>query len=204
MPDRDDDLAREIRAHLDVWLSSWSDQLRQDLRYALRMLARTPGFAAVAILTLALGIGANTAVFSVVHAVLLRPLPFADSNRIVRIVEHPVTPAGASGPTRQLSAPTFAEVVTFRSQIKTLSHVGVHIPTIRTLTDRADPVRLIGSRVSPDLLTMIRAKPVLGRLFQPNEDAPGADPVVILSHGSWLTYFGGRPTVVGEQVELDG
>ena len=240
MPDRDDDLAREIRAHLEleaeervasgaspddaraaalrafgnvtrvredsrgVWISSWSDQLRQDLRYALRMLARSPGFAAVAMLTLALGIGANTAVFSVVHAVLLRPLPFADSGRIVRIAEHLAPPDGSSGPTRQVGALTFADVAAFRSQVTTLSHVGVHIPTIRTLTGRAEPVRLIGARVSPDLLTMTVATPLVGRLFHANEDSPGADPVVILSHASWVTYFGGRPTVVGERAEFDG
>jgi predicted permease len=240
MPDRDEDLAREIRAHLEldaeervadgaspedaraaamrafgnitrvreesryVWISSWSDQLRQDLRYALRMLGRTPGFAAVAMLTLALGIGANTAVFSVVHAVLLRPLPFADSNRIVRIVEHLAPPDGSSGPTRQVGALTFGDVAAFRAQVKTLSHVGMHIPTIRTLTDLAQPVRLIGARVSPDLLTMIGAMPAAGRLFYPGEDTPGADAVVILSHASWMTYFGGRPTVIGEQVALDG
>jgi putative ABC transport system permease protein len=240
MPDRDEDLAREIRAHLEleaeervadgaspeearaaamrafgnvtrvreesryVWISSWSDQLRQDLRYAGRLLARTPGFAVVAMLTLALGIGANTAVFSVVHAVLLRPLPFADSDRIVRIVEHPAPSDGSSGPPRQVPALKFGDVATFRSQVKTLSHVGVHIPTIRTLTDRAEPVRLIGARVSPDLLTMIGATPVAGRLFHPSEDTPGADAVVILSTASWVMYFGGRPTVVGEQVELDG
>ena len=240
MPDRDEDLAREIRAHLEleaeervadgaspeearaaamrafgnvtrvreesryVWMSSWSDQLRQDLRYALRMLGRTPGFAAVAMLTLALGIGANTAVFSVVHAVLLRPLPFANSDRIVRIVEHLAPPDGSSGLTRQVGALTFGDVAAFRSQVKTLSHVGMHIPTIRTLTDRAQPVRLIGARVSPDLLTMIGATPVAGRLFHPSEDTPGADAVVILSHASWMTYFGGRPTVIGEQVALDG
>jgi putative ABC transport system permease protein len=240
MPDRDDDLVREIRSHLEleaeervadgaapdearaaavrafgnvtrvreesrsVWVSSWSDHLRQDLRYAVRMLARTPGFAAIAILTLALGIGANTAVFSVVHGVLLRPLPLADSGRIVRVFEQLEPPGGSSGPTRQVAALTFADLATFRSQATTLSHVGVHIPTIRTLTGRAEPVRLIGSRVSPDLLTMIGATPVAGRLFHRNEDTPGADAVVILSHATWLTYFGGQPTIIGDGVELDG
>ena len=240
MPDRDDDLAREIRAHLEleaeervaegaspedaraaalrafgnvarvredsryVWISSWRDQLRQDLRYALRTLARSPGFAAVAMLTLALGIGANTAVFSVVHAVLLRPLPYADSGRIVRIAEHLAPPDGSSGPTRQVPALTFADVAAFRSQVTTLSQVGVHIPTIRTLTGRAEPVRLIGARVSPDLLTMTGATPVAGRLFHADEDTPGAEAVVILSHASWVTYFGGRPTVIGERAEFDG
>jgi putative ABC transport system permease protein len=239
MADRDDDLVREIRTHLEleaeermvqgaspedaraaarrafgnatrvreesrfVWISPWIDHLRQDLRYALRTVARTPGFTTVAILTLALGIGANTAVFSVVHA-LLRPLPFADSDRIVRIIEHLEPPDGSSGPARQVPALTFAELAAFRSLATTLSHVGVHIPTIRTLTGLAEPVRLIGARVSPDLLTMIGATPVAGRLFHQNEDAPGADAVVILSHASWLTYFGGRPTIIGEGVELDG
>jgi putative ABC transport system permease protein len=240
MSDRDDDLAREIRAHLDleteervadgaspdaaraaarrafgnvtliredaraVWIRSWLDHLQQDLRYAVRTLVRSPSFAIIAILTLALGIGANTAVFSVVHAVLVRPLPFADSDRVVRIVEHVAPPDGTSGAPRQLSALMFSEIAAFRSQMTTLSHVGVHIPTIRALTGRAEPVRLVGARVSPDLLTMTGARAVAGRLFHPHEDTPGAEAVVILSHASWVTHFGRQPGVVGETVEFDG
>jgi putative ABC transport system permease protein len=236
--DRDDDLAREIRAHLEleaeervaegaspddardaarrafgnvlriredarsVWTPVWIDHLQQDLRYAVRTLAKSPGFTLVAVLTLALGIGANTAIFTVVNAVLLRPLPFPDSDRVVRIVEHP--PRDGSGGARRVVGLSASEIAAFASQTTTLSHVGTHIPTIRTLTSRDEPVRLIGARLSPALLSMVETAPLLGRLFETPEDAPGAEPVVILSHASWQRYFGSDPNIVGQRLGMDG
>src|SRR5689334_4052592 len=149
--DRDEDLAREIRAHLEleaeeriadgaspedahaaarrafgnvtrvredaraVWTIQWLDHARQDVRYALRMFARTPGFTAIAILTLALGIGSTTAIFSVVHAILLRPLPFQHSNRIVRLTEVIPSADGSSGAPRRLGVLRVPDVPAFRS-----------------------------------------------------------------------------------------
>jgi putative ABC transport system permease protein len=239
-PDRDDDLAREIRAHLEleaeertangvdpgearyaarrafgnvtriredaraVWTPLWTERVAQDLRYAVRMLARSPGFTATAVVTLALGIGANTAIFTVVNTVLLRPLPFPDSDRIVRIVDNVAPPDSPGGVPRRVPALALSELAAFASETTTLSHVGAQIPTIRTLTSRAEPVRLIGARVSPALLSMLHTPPLFGRVFEPNEDSPGADPVVILSHASWQRYFGGDPDVVGRRVDMDG
>ena len=238
--DRDDDLAREIRAHLEleaeervadgasaedarhaarrafgnitriredaraVWTPPWLEHLQQDLRYAVRTLARSPGFALVAVLTLALGIGANTAIFTVVNAVLLRPLPFPNSGRVIRIVENLPPSDGSSGPRRRVLGLTSSEVAAFASQTTTLSHIGTQIPTIRTLTSRDEPVRLVGARLSPALLSMMETPPLLGRLFESHDDAPGADPVVILSHGSWQRYFGADPNIIGQRLGMDG
>jgi predicted permease len=186
-----------------VWVRPWVDQCRQDLRYAIRTLRRQPGFAAVAILTLALGIGANTAIFTVVLGVLVRPLPFAGSDRVVRVVEH-VAPANGSSAARRTSPLALSDIAEFRSRATTLSHVGVSIPTIRTVTNRDEPIRLVGSRVSPDLLSMTGLRPLSGRLFDSHEDAPGAEPVVILSRATWQRYFGSNPDVIGQTVDLDG
>jgi putative ABC transport system permease protein len=175
----------------------------QDLRYAFRTLRRQPGFAAVAILTMALGIGANTAIFTVVLAVLLRPLPFVDSDRVVRIVEH-LPPSDGSAAPRRTSPLALSEIAPLRSQTTTLSHLGTHIPTIRTVTNRDQPFRLVGSRVSPDLLSMIGAPPLLGRIFERGEDAPGADAVVVLSHATWRRHFSGAVDIVGQSIDLDG
>jgi predicted permease len=238
--DRDDDLAREIRAHLEleaeertangeapdearyaarrafgnvtriredaraVWTPLWTERVAQDLRYAVRMLVRSPGFTATAVLTLALGIGANTAIVTVVNTVLLRPLPFPDSDRIVRLVDNVPPPDGSGGMPRRVPPLALSELAAFVSETTTLSHVGAQIPTIRTLTGQAEPVRLIGARVSPALLSMMRTPPLLGRVFEPNEDTPGADPVVILSYTSWQRYFAGDPDIVGRRLEMDG
>jgi predicted permease len=236
--DKDDDVAREIRAHLEleaeeriadgaspedarvaaqrafgnvtrihedaatVWKSRWVEHGRQDLRYALRTFAKTPGFTILAVLTLTLGIGANAAIFTVVNAVLLRPLPFPDSDRVVRIFEN-LPPEGGSGPRRRTLGMTSSELATFASQTNTMSHVGTQIPTIRTLTGRAEPVRLIGLRLSPSLMSLA-GLPLLGRPFALHEGTPEAEPVVILSHASWQQYFGGDPNIIGQHVTLDG
>ena len=178
------------------------DQLGQDARYAARTLARTPGFAAVALTTLALGIGANTAIFSVVNAVVWRPLRVDGDQRLVRITEL-APPSDGAGP-RRPSGLVAADVAAVRASTGTLSHIGVSIPTIRTLTGADQTVRLIGARVSPDLLLMLDARPQLGRTLERGEDAPGRDAVVVLSHATWQRYFGARPDIVGQHLILDG
>jgi putative ABC transport system permease protein len=238
--DRDEELAREIRAHLEleaedrvadgaspedarlaaqrafgnvtriredaraIWTTPWIDQVQQDVRYALRMFARTPGFSAVALLTFALGIGATSAIFSVVHAILLRPLPFNHSDRIVRISENIPPPDGSGSAPRRVAPLRASEVAALRSKSTTLSHVGVQIATIRTVTSRDEPVRLIGVRLSPDLLAMVDTPPLIGRVFIAQEDTPGADAVVVLSFSTWQRYFGGDRGLVGQSIGLDG
>jgi predicted permease len=187
------------RPRLAVW-----ESFLQDATYALRVVRRSPGFAAVAVLTLALGIGANTAIFSVVNAVLLRPLPYPESERIVRLFENVVPPGAGAATPRRMAALSVSELEAFGSHSKTVSGVGVSFPTIRTLTGGGAAARLIGTRLTPSIFSMLEARPALGRPLQPEEAVAGADAVIILSHSSWQRYFGGSATVVGQTAILDG
>ena len=187
----------------DVGWESLVESLWQDGRHAFRMMRKSPGFAAVAVLTLALGIGANTAIFSVVNAVLLRPLPYRDSDRLVRIFEVMPPRDGSLEPQRRASPLGVSEVTALAARSQTLSHVGVSFPAIVTLAGRDGPVRLGVLRLSPPLLAMLNPQPALGRIFELREAVPGADTVVILSHAAWQRHFGGNPNVVGQTLSLD-
>jgi predicted permease len=176
----------------------------QDATYAIRRVRRSPGFAAVAVLTLALGIGANTAIFSVVNAVLLRPLPYPESDRIVRLFENVMPPGGAGGAPRRMAALTVSELEAFRTHSRTVSGLGVSIPTIRTLTGGGEAARLVGTRLTPSIFSMLGVHPALGRPLRAEEAVAGADTVIILSHATWQRYFGGTHTVIGEAAMFDG
>jgi putative ABC transport system permease protein len=170
--------------------------LWQDIRYGMRMLRKNPGFSAVVILTLALGIGANTAIFSVVSAVLLRPLPFSEPDRIVSIHGIDVR-SGETG--RPLSYPDFADL---QAQSKTLQYVAAYDESTATLTGAGEPAHLELCGVSAAMFSVLRAKPMFGRVFVSTEDRTGSR-VVILSHRLWKTRFGGDPKMVGGQIMLD-
>ncbi len=167
-----------------------------DLRFALRQLVKNPGFTAVAVLTLALGIGANTAIFSVVNGVLLKPLPFPESNRLVFLQE-----TNKSFGSMSISYPNFTD---WRAQQTVFEHIGVYNTGSYNLTGHGDPVRLLGARISADALTALQVRPALGQLFSNEEDKPGGQPVVVLSHRLWQTTFGGDLAVVGKSINLDG
>jgi putative ABC transport system permease protein len=167
----------------------------QDLRYGLQMMRRNPGFACVAILTLALGIGANTAIFSVVNAVLLKPLPYSDPQRLVWIAE--VFRGGAE-------MNSTADYIHFQEQSKTLDHLAAFTSGRVDLTGRGEPERLDSVRATATLFPAFGVAPQLGRAFTPEEDRPGGAPVVILSHAFWQRRFGGDPGVVGQSLTLNG
>ncbi|HKS95965.1 MAG TPA: ABC transporter permease, partial [Terriglobia bacterium] len=170
----------------------------QDLRYGLRMLAKNPGFTAVAVLTLALGIGANTAIFSVVNAVILRPLPYPDSARLVTIwVTEP------SGP-GNLYPDTGPDLVDWKAQNQVFDTMAGVTITGAALTGTSEPLQLQGFEVSPEAFALLGASPVLGRNFTAEETQPGHDGVVILSYGLWQRAFGGEASVVGSKIMLDG
>jgi predicted permease len=169
----------------------------QDLRYAGRKLRQNKAFTAVIVLTLALGIGANCAVFSVVNAVLLRPLPYPDSERLLNIGQSFGTD-NQSGP---VSAPNYLD---FRNQTTVFENTALFSDTSRNLTGVGEPERLAGQRISASYFPTLRIAPLRGRTFTPEEDQPGKNRVVLLSYGFWLRRFGADEDVVGKTLTLDG
>jgi putative ABC transport system permease protein len=170
----------------------------KDLRYGARMLVKNPGFTVVAVITLALGIGANTAIFSVVNAVLLRPLDYEDPDRLVIILEN----NWQKGWTRFTVAPgNFAE---WREQNQVFEQMAAFTGSSFTLVGEGDPEQLQGTRVSANLFALLGVKPALGRDFLPEEDRPGGERVVIVSHGLWQRRFGADPGLVGKPLTLNG
>ena len=168
-----------------------------DLRYALRQLAKSPGFVAVAVFTLALGIGANTAIFSIVDAFLLKPLPYPESDRIVQVWEAPNT-----GGLAITSGGVFMDWQDHTTQLESIA--AAH-QADKNLTGDGEPVRISGLEVTADYLRVLRINPVLGRGFSPQDDAPGGDRhVVILTYELWQSRFQGNPNAVGRAVHFDG
>ena len=180
----------------DVWGWGSLDRLMQDLRFGLRMLAKSPGFTAVAILTLALGIGANTALFSVVNGVLLNPLPYPQPEQLVWLAESKQNFEFGS-----ISFPNFRD---WRKDNRTFSMMGVSRGYSFSLTGRGDAEQVRAELVSSDLLPMLGVKPVLGRTFEAGEDEIGASPIVLISEGFWNRQFGTAPHVLGKGLPMDG
>jgi len=172
-----------------------------DLRYALRSFARTPIFTAIAIATLALGIGANTAIFSVVNAVLLRPLPFPDSSRIMRVWH---TPPAQQFSGMRIFAVSPANYFDWRDQNHAFERTSIYRYKQFNITGQGEPDVLVAARVSADFFSVLGVQPTLGRTFRADEEEPGRANVTILSDGVWRTRFGGDPTVVGRTISLDG
>jgi putative ABC transport system permease protein len=160
----------------------------------LRLLRKSPAFTAAALLLLALGIGASTAVFSVVEGVLLRPLPYPDSHRLVRLGE------SFRGETRSVSYQNFLD---WKAQQAALEHLGVWRRLSRNLAGD-EPLRLPGVQMSGDVFAALQVRPLLGRVWRPDEDAPGAAAVVVLSHALWQSGFAGDPRIVNRAITLDG
>ena len=168
-----------------------------DLRYAFRQLVKNPGFAGVAILTLALGIGACTAIFSVINGVLLRPLDFPQPDRIVVIRETNLP----QFPEFSVSPPNYLD---WAKQTKSSQYLAAYSGVQVNLTGEGEPQRLIGVKATAHYFDVYGIKPVLGRTFVPEEDAPGKDHVVVLSHAFWQRVFAGEPNVVGRSIQLSG
>jgi putative ABC transport system permease protein len=171
----------------------------QDVRYGVRMLLKAPSFSIVATIALALGIGANTAIFSVVNAVLLRPLPFPNSEQLMTLWETEQTRAVERG---SVSYPNFAD---WREQNHVFDRMGAYHSTDFTLTGNGDPVRLQGTVVSADVFPLLAVTPVAGRSFLPEEDLPGdKGRVVIVSQELFQKRFNADPRIVGQSITLDG
>ena len=185
------------------FLAGAAESCAQDVRYAGRSLRRSPGFALVAVLTLSLGIGANTAIVAVVNAVLLRPLPYHDAARLVRLAEVVPAAESADGRPRRSGAISVAELLELRRHTTALSHVAFSGgPAIMTISGRGEASRLQGMRVGPGMFETLGVPPLLGRGFDATEEAPGRDAVIVLSYPAWQRHFGGDPGIVGETVTL--
>ncbi|MHB8540940.1 MAG: ABC transporter permease [Candidatus Acidiferrales bacterium] len=171
--------------------------LLQDMRYALRMLAKSPGFTAVAVLTLALGIGANTALFSVINGVLLNPLPYPQPNQIVSLYTKPADFSEAS-----ISYPDFLDWV--RDNRAFSSVAAYRSFQSFNLVGQGEPERVSAAEVSASFFSTLGVNPILGRNFSPAEDELNGPPAMILSGGFWKAKFGGSPSIIGKTLNLDG
>ncbi|MGC2466468.1 MAG: ABC transporter permease [Candidatus Acidiferrum sp.] len=169
-------------------------KLLQDVRYAFRLLAKNPGFTAIAILTLALGIGANTAIFSVVNGVLLRPLPFRDPSRLVLIAEKSSFPVIST---------SYENYMDWRDQSHSFESMEATRGGAITLTGAGEPERLNVQMATAGLFPMLGINPHIGRTFLPEEDRAGGAPVVLLSYGLWQRRFGGSQDIIGKAINLD-
>jgi putative ABC transport system permease protein len=179
-----------------IWETTW-----RDLRYGVRSLARNGSFTLAAITTVALGVGITTAVLSVVHTVLLQPLPYQDSHRLVRIVER-AAPRAAGGPLLRRTSMTWSELMEWRARSTTLADLAYTISPPQTLMPAPEgSVRLSGALVSPNLFSTLGAHAQLGRTLDSRDAAPGSNSVVI-SAGAWQRYFHGDPGIIGRTVAL--
>lgn len=171
----------------------------RDFRYGTRSLRKSPGFAVVAVVTLALGVGANTAVFSVVNSVLLRPLPYESPGQLVRLW------ADSSGQRTDRNQFSPAEVTEFRDQLTTFEDIGLFDYGLSAnLTGGGQPERVNGSEATPGLFTTLRVRPVLGRTFLPDETEVAQSKVALISEGLWRRRFGAEPNFAGQTIRLDG
>ena len=180
----------------DMWSFRWLDELGQDVRYTMRSFRRTPGFTAAAVLTLALGVGATTAILSVVNGVLIRPLPYPNADRAVLVWTGDPRSPGTNLP---FSLPDFVDL---RQESKTLEQVAAFRSWNFTLAEQGEPEQLAGANVSPGLFEVLGVRPALGRTFARDEEQAGG--VVIISDRLWRRRFGSDPALLGRSVVLNG
>ncbi len=181
----------------EMWGVRSLETLWQDLRYGVRTLRKSPGFTTVAVLSLALGIGANTAIFSVVNAVLLKPLPYDEPDRLIQ-VWGTNTQAGIN--TSVVSVPNFID---WQNQNQSFEHLAAYTFSAFTLTGKDEPEQIRSGKVSASLFDLLRVKPIIGRGFLREEDKHGGERVVVVSHGLWQRRFGADPDLVGQTLTLN-
>ncbi|HEX8137727.1 MAG TPA: ABC transporter permease [Pyrinomonadaceae bacterium] len=174
------------------------ETLLKDIRYGLRMIGRSPGFTIIAVLALALGIGANTAIFSVVNSVLLRALPYEQQEQLVMVWGTHVKRGTSRNPA---SYPDFAD---FRDQNQVFEHMAAYTQSVAILTGQDAPEQLSGVAASGDLFAVLRARAERGRVFTPEDERPESPRVAVISYGLWQRRFAANPQLVGQQIMLDG
>src|SRR5690349_6044495 len=189
-------LGQTAEAYHDRRHLAFLEKTMLDLRYALRMLAKTPGFAAAAILTLALGIGANTAIFSVLNAVILKPLEYQQPERLMKIA--------SQFPNYDEFWISLPEYLEFRKWTRAFSSVGAYQTGQANLSANDRPQRVRMMQASEDLFTTLRVGPLLGRTFEAADVRPGTGRIAILSEDVWRTSFSANPNIIGQTAEIDG
>ena len=170
----------------------------QDLRYALRMMGRNPGFTGVAVLALALGIGANTAIFTVVNTLLLRSLPFEDADRLVLVFENNRI---RNRPRNVISA---ANYIDWRTRNRVFEAISAYTDSRASLSSPGEPEEISVQVVTHEVFSILRGQPIVGRAFGASDDKPGAPPVAVISHEFWRRKFGTRPDILGQRLVLNG
>src|SRR5215813_7183949 len=185
-------LQLQERSH-EAWGWSWLDRFGQDIRYGMRMLRKNPGFTLVALLALGLGIGVNTALFSVVYGVLLKPLPYAQGHELV-VLRQQFTKAD-----RDNVRFSVKEISDYRAQSQTLAQLEEYHGMGFILLDGQEPERVRTGVVSAHFFEMMGLKPYLGRFFTEADDTPGADAVLLLSYPYWKQHYGGDRSIVGRR-----
>jgi putative ABC transport system permease protein len=189
---------KEIAREQRVW--RWADDLLQDFRFGCRLLRKSPGFTFVAVLTLALGIGANSAIFSVVNAVLLHPLPYPDFSRLVMVWERVRLPYYEN----DLNDPAPGNFADWRQQNSVFEDMAAIQDRSFNLTGAGEPLRVEGEAVSASLFNLLRVRPALGRTFTADEDGPGGPRVVVMGYNLWVSRFGGDPRILNHSILLNG
>src|SRR4051794_25555896 len=167
-----------------------------DIRFALRLLRNSPGFSAIAMATIALAVGANSAMFSFVHGILLSPLPYPQPDRIVRVLER--------SPTGGLNGISTLNYLDWTAQNTVFEYMAAEAGWRATLTGRDEPVSIRAALCSPHYFDIFGTRPALGRTFLPDDDQPGKDHVVLLSHALWEGRFGSDPAILRRKVVLNG
>ncbi len=192
------DLVREVTRR--QWGGRWLENLFQDLRFGLRVLGKNPGFTAVALLVLALGIGANTAIFSVVNAVLLRPLPFRNPGQLFLVWHVPPQKSFPGTSTFSVSPANYLDWQNQNHVFERMAALGLRR---FNLSGRGEPESVAGSHVAADFFTLLGVQAGLGRTFISEDDQPGHGNVVVVSHAFWQSHFGGNPNSLGQSLRLD-
>src|ERR1051325_7302083 len=176
------------------------NSLIQDIRFGSRMLLKAPGFTAVAVIVLALGLGANTAIFSVVNAVLLRPLPYPQPDRLVQIWH---TPPQSSFPGITRFSVSPANYLDWANQSRSFEQMAIYGFMSLNLTGKGEPESILATRVSSNFFSVLKTQPMAGRVFSSEEDSDGHGKVVVISHSFWQSHFGADPNVVGQTISLN-
>lgn len=179
-------------------ISSMLESFLHDCRYSLRILRKNPGFVLTVIVTLGFGIGANASIFSVVNAVLLEPLPYKEPDRLIRLWE---TNPGGELPEVAVSVPNFQD---WQKQQTVFEQLAASENATFNLTGSGDPQRVAAAKITANLIPTLQVEPVLGRSFLPDEEKPGANRVVLLSHGLWQRQFGSDPSLLNRTIQLNG